>query len=86
LIQDVVCAGNAGPTARIRGNTKDDLFSGDASLKIRANCVVDLKILGVVWILLIVEEGRRMIGGSLPRAVEVVALQVEEVQLLRDFV
>jgi hypothetical protein len=33
------------------------LISGDASLKIRANCVVDVKILGVVWILLIVEEG-----------------------------
>jgi hypothetical protein len=33
------------------------LISGDASLQIRANCVVDVKILGVVWILLIVEEG-----------------------------
>jgi hypothetical protein len=82
----MVGAGNTGPTVCIRGNAEDELFSGDASLQIRANCVVDLKILGVVWILLIVEEGRRMIGGSLPRAVEVVALQVEEVQLLRDFV
>src|ERR1700756_1763454 len=79
LIQAMVGAGNAGPTARIGGNAEDELFSGDASLEIRANRVVDVKILGGVGILLVVEEGSGVIGGSLPGAVEVVALHVEKV-------
>jgi hypothetical protein len=79
LIQAIAGTGNASPTARICGNAEDELVSGNTSLKIRADRVVDVKILGGIGILLVVEEGRRVIGRGLLGAVVVVALQVEKV-------